>query len=672
MESPTNITCVKENCQLDANNDTKNGKTVQDGAGLSTETFTVTPGTEYNTGGHTQNKVDNEEMTDENDEKKQADSKLITSSQPGLDASQLLHETHRSTDSVTRKDDIKNKKTVLVTELRQTIADLVQAMEHAPELAVPHENSPVFSKTPLKAFSSSGAVPYEAFKNSGGIRCIVLAVRKHYMSSAVLDYGSQALTTIAILDTESIRDMMMAGVVESVLLVLKSTEELGDDPKISALKLLRTLTQVEENRTQIWEADGIKMITEIMRQSEGEGRTLSHAALLLSNLAFGNKDIKTAVGQSGGIAAIAKAMNDHSKLATVQARGSLALRNLCFASEENQTAAGRYGAIEALISALQLHKEDREIVHQSCVALANLSNNNTENRNRIVAVGGASILIELMQRYKESTTVHDDCLAMVRNIAVENGQGQEQIGENGGVALIIQALDRFKRDDKLCEKGCAALRYLCFLPRNSERVSAERGMDIIVKILKIHKGNAAVVEHALLAIGNATFENDANKEAVGKSDGMLAIVQAIEQNRLNAVVQEHGCRVMRNLVAGMKDNAARAVDAGAITAGVLAMIGYADSASIQEQACAMMLNLTEYSGVREKLGQADVMRLAEKAISNHAKHRGVQLQAGILIDRLNGYEILTPKPGNQQEDDSSATVHNRRSSRRMRWPFGGR
>lgn len=600
------------------------------------------------------------------------------------DISQTKNKTQHDANSGEMKTETKDqKRKALIQELRKIIAKFLQAMEQAPELTTPRESSPVFSKTPLKAFSSSDAVTYETFRTSGGVRCIILAVKKYIEVSAVVDLGCQALTTVSFFDTSSIDDMLMAGVIELAVSLVQHSSDFTEDTKVSMLKLLRTLTQTEDNRERIWKTNGVEAIVKLMKQSETEGRTLSHAALLLSNLTFGNKEIKEAVGKLGGIAAIAKGMGDHKELQAMQARGSLALRNLCFTSDGNQETAGQSGAIEALVGAVHSHGHDREIVHQSCVALVNLSNEKAENRKRIVAAGGVPAVIQLIRRYKESTTVHDDCLAILRNVATESPQAQEEVGDNGGIALIVQALYRFKREEKLCEKACAALRYLCFRPQNRERVGAEKGLEAMVNAVKIHRGSAPVVEHALLAIGNATFENEVNKVAIGECGGMTAIVHAIEQHRLNAIVQEHGCRVMRNLVAESISNAKHAVDAGGITAAVFAMIGYAENASVQEQAGAMLLNLSKCDGVKEKFDQADVKRLAEKALSNHPKHRGVQLQAGMLIDWMNGYELLTPKNANTRHEDHGTVddrVQSSRSvggnstwgSRLFGWPFGKR
>lgn len=601
---------------------------------------------------------------------------------------QTTHETEKTkevkgenetniTNSVVTKEE---KKAALTQEARNLVGFLVQELDQVtdiPGVELQREMSITFSKTPLKAFSTSETVTYNTFKTSGGIRCIILAVQKYCNISSIVEHGCQALLTFTLLDNNLIREMLILGAVESII---SSVQAMGDsksvDAKVAALKMLRALTQEEESRVQIWNAGGVQVISHVMTQSSRCPRTLSHSALVLSNLAFGNKNIKDAVGLEGGIATIAKAMRDHSDFQAMQARGSLALRNLSFGSEANQQIGGEAGAAESLVGAIQRFEDDREIVHQSCMALGNLSNENVENRKRIVAAGGTAVLIKLMQKFAESATMHDDCLLVLRNIATESQQAQEEAGNYGGIGVILSALDKFRRDEKVCEKGCAALRYLCFLTKNRERVARLGGMEGMIKVLKAHLQDRGVVEHALLAIGNATFESDENKEHVGNCGGIPTIVKAVEQNRLDVDIQEHGCRVLRNLVDDMDTNCDLAVQGGAITMGVFAMMGFADKASVQEQACAMLLNMAHNNEVLEKLRQADVMRLAERALVNHSKNRGVQLQAGLLIDRLNGF-VIKKKSG-----DENAGTGKRRSSdigsgrggrlKARGWPFGRR
>lgn len=532
------------------------------------------------------------------------------------------------------------QKQSLVTEARKMVSLFLEAVETGKQPTKKHESSLGFSKNSLKAFASSESITVEIFRGSGGLRSIVIGVKKHCAESDVVEYGCGALGALTLYDTSTVIELVKVGAIDSIIMAIATQAEGGtDDALVSALKTLRNLTQTEENRTTIFKASGIEAVVKAMAANGDYPRTLSHGALVLSNLAFGNQIIKEAVGNLGGVAAIAKGMKDHRDFQAMQARGSLALRNLCYQSEDNQKVAGENDAAKTLLATIGAYNDDREVVHQSCVALANLSSRNEENRLRIVEAGGVSTLVKLMQTYTESSTVNDDCISIIRNIAVGSSEAQLEIGLSGGVACICAAMDKFQKSEKIADKACTALRYLCFLSENRDRIRELQGIEAIINALRRTNDSSVVLENALLAIGNATFGSEESKAIVGRCGGISAIITAIEQHRLNAGIQEHGCRVLRNLADGCELNRRLQAENGGVNTAVFAMMGYPDNASVQEQACAMLLNMSFSTANLERLEHADVHRLAEKAVNLHTKHRGVQLQAGTLLDRLNGYDV---------------------------------
>jgi len=564
------------------------------------------------------------------------------------------------------KPNAKDRKEVLVKEARSLVSRFLEAIDKDKLETQTHDGSLAYSKNPLKAFATSEAVSVYKFRNSGGLRSIVVALRKHHSSSEVVEYGCRALQALTLHESSTAKELVKVGAIENIVDVVNAQANNGtDDACVSALKTLRNLTQSEENRASIFEVGGAEAIIKMMTENSDKARTASHAALVLSNLAFGNPEIKEAIGKLGGLTEIARGMKEHQDFQAMQARGSLALRNLCFNSEENQKIAGENGAVEALLAAIESYMDDREVVHQSCVALTNLSNVNEANRTKIVASGGGATLVKLMKRYSESATATDDCISIIRNISVGSSDAQLEVGLSGGVACICKAMAKFPKDTKLIDKSCTAIRYLCFLPANRDKVRESNGIEAIVAGLKANMSTPNAVENALLAIGNATFESEENKAIIGRCGGITVIINAVEQHRLSPSIQEHGCRVLRNLADGFEFNRMLEAEAGGISTGVFAMMGYPDNASVQEQACAMLLNIALSQNNLAKMSQADVERLAEKALSLHPKNRGVQLQAGSLLDRLNGYDVGGAEPVDVSADDGNGGTGQRKGLRKF-------
>lgn len=546
------------------------------------------------------------------------------------------------------------KKETLAKEARRALALMMEAVDNDRETDPSKESGLVYSKNPLKAFIASETITVEKFRNSGGLRSIVIIIQKHRTCSDIIHHSCSALAAFSLYERSTVRELVKVGAIESVVAAVGAQAEGGtDDACVSALKVLRNLTQNEENRAQIYKSSGLEAVCKTMEHHSGSGRTLSHAALVLSNLTFGNTEMKEAVGMLGGLEAIAKGMKEHKDYQAMQARGSLALRNMCFQCDYNQGLAGEVGVVEALINAINWYMDDREVAHQCCIALANLSNVSERNRQKIVQAGGANILVKLMQAYPDSNSANDDAIAIIRNIAVGNAEAQMEIGVSGGIGCLCRAIEKFTKHERIPDKACTAIRYLCFLPENRVKVHDSGGIEAIIAAMKANIDRVGTVENALLAIGNATFESVENKSTVGRCGGITAIIEAVERHRLSERIQEHGCRVLRNLSDGFEPNRKLEAENGVINIGVFAMMGYPDNASVQEQACAMLLNISLSEIFLERLRKADVERLGEKALSSHPKHRGVQLQAGMLVDRMNGFDIEIG--GIEQEGNASGS-----------------
>lgn len=554
------------------------------------------------------------------------------------------------------------KKQALVLEARKSIALMLDALEKDQRATTPKESTNL-ARTSLKAFLASDAVTAEKFRTSGGIRLLALTIQKHSQSSDVVHHACSALAAFTLHDRSIVGDLVKAGCINSIISAIRAQAQRGnEDARVSALKVLRNLTQDEQNREQIYKSSGIQAICDMINNQDIGERALSHSALVLSNLTFANSQMKEEVGRLGGLAMIAKGMLKHPDHQAVQARGSLALRNLCFQSEYNQSIAAEAQVPKALLAAIDKYIDDREVVHQSCVALANISNISEQNREKIVKAGGSPTIVKLMQLYPDSQSATDDALSILRNIAVGSSAAQLEVGVKGGVACVCHALHKFGKNPKIADKACTALRYLCFLPDNRVRVRDCKGIEGLVNALNSNMSNVGIVENALLAIGNATFESEDNKSLVGKCGGIATIIEAVGRHRLAEPIQEHGCRVLRNLSDGFEYNRMIAAEKGAIKTGMFAMLGYPENPSVQEQAAAMLLNLTLSDENIDQMRDTDIERLAEKALKLHQKHRGVQLQAGSLLDRLHGHDISSS--GGGDASDNSQDRISRGSSRR--------
>ncbi|GAB0494362.1 hypothetical protein MMPV_005654 [Pyropia vietnamensis] len=526
-----------------------------------------------------------------------------------------------------------------------------------------HVSSTVRLTNTLRVFVSTPAVTLDKFRSQGGVKAVLAPLRAHTGSAAVTDAACRVLLGLTIYDASTAEEIVSGDGVATVLAALEAlvaSAGVASPPMpltptattnvagcASAIKALRNLTQTADHRGAIIEAGGIEGVVAAMATHHADARLCSHGCLVLSNLAFGVADTKDRVGGSGGLDAIATAMLEHPDCQPVAARGSLALRNLLFKSNANQDRAGASGSrvIEALVSVIFTHgSRDREVAHQSCVALCNLSNVKEANRAPILAAGGVRAVLTLLSTYPESATVADDAVGILRNVAAAGETAPLEVGQCGGVEAVVRAMKAHPCHGAILEKGIAALRYLCFLPENRDRVGTAGGVDLLVGALSAPLSSPKAVESAFLALGNAIFGHTRNQERAGMLRSVSAVLAAANKHGAAPGVQEHACRVLRALCEGNDATTTQAVCGGAVSTALSAIVAFPADASIAEQATALLLCIGLEPSRRQALVDADTAQIVGRAMETHVKHRGVQLQGGQLRGLLAGQSI-EPIPG---------------------------
>ncbi|OSX69082.1 hypothetical protein BU14_1890s0001, partial [Porphyra umbilicalis] len=508
----------------------------------------------------------------------------------------------------------------------------------------------------LRAFVGTATMTLDKFRSAGGVKAILAPLRAHPAAAGVTDAACRVLLPLTIYDAATAGEVLAAdgvgAILGSVAAAVGAAGTLagssgGVSATTSAIKAVRNLTQTAEHRAAIIDAGGIEGVVAAMGAFHADARLTSHGCLVLSNLAFGSADAKNRVGAAGGLNAIAAAMLEHRDFQPVAARGSLALRNLLFKADDNQDRAGVGAApvIDALVAAIVTHGGgDREVAHQSCVALCNLSNVKEANRAPILAAGGVQAVLKLLAAHPESATVADDAVSILRNVAAAGEDAPLEVGRCGGVEAVVRAMKAFPAHGGVLEKGCAALRYLCFLPDNRDRVATAGGVDLLVAALGGPLSTPKAVESTLLALGNAIFGHARNQERAGMLGAVAATIGVANKHQGGAGVQEHGCRVLRALCEGSDANTAQAVFGGGVSLALGSMMAFPDDPSIAEQATALLLSVGLDPSRRQPLLEADAEGMVTKAMGAHPKHRGVQLQGEQLLGLLHG-QAIEPIPG---------------------------
>lgn len=463
-------------------------------------------------------------------------------------------------------------------------------------------------------------------------------------------------------DVPGMHDLIvLTGGVTQIMEVMKKHAESGLVHDTATFALLN-ITQVEAGRKAIVEERGAECVTHAINLFLDKKSIVTNGSLILGNLAYGQGENKKRIGKIGGIDAVVNAMYYHEMDVGLQTRCCLALRNLTFGSRANQWIAGRAGALENTIRSMKTFPENKELRYQGLVALVNMFSDESRNRERASGIDVVSVCLDIIKEEIKNHLVVEHGLAVLRNLSIGNEENQLCIGDCGGVQLVMQCLKMYRAREQIIIKGCSALRHLFFAKRNREIMSGSPSLELLVRILRDGADVPEVAENAILALGNAAFDQYESKRAIARYGGICAVADVMCNHLEAENLQEYGCRTLRNLADCDELNVRLLGESGAVDVAIYSIMGYKENEDIQEQAFAMLFNIAFSEQNLRIMKDLEVARIVEHALAFHAQNARIQLQASALLQRL--------KPLLQSNSQcSSPTGSFGLPSKKMSWPF---
>lgn len=425
-------------------------------------------------------------------------------------------------------------------------------------------------------------------------------------------------------ETEGVRHVLES------LTTHKDCEVLQD----KGIYTLLAVTPDKAARLQLTEQKGAECVCWAMREFPQRRDILMNGAMTLGNIAFGSSEGKKRVGKVGGIDAVVNAMYVHNEDSELLGQCCLALRNITFNNRANQWIAGRSCAMEAIVKCMALFPDDGNIQYQGLVALENSCMDETENRDRATEIGVIDTCILILTLHNEHPSLAEHGLSLLRNVCISNQENQLLIGNSGGIQLILTTMKYHRLNPKVLEAGCGAFRYLFFSKENRDGMYDMQGMEPLLNALREGAAVVPVCESALLALGNALFDNPKSKKLVARYGGIALVVDVLSKHLDSETIQEYGCRALRNLADSDELNTRLLGESGAIDTGIFAMMGYPQNAAIQEQACAMMFNMAFSDANIRLMKQLELARVVEHALTYHVQNFAVESQAKALLQRI--------------------------------------
>jgi len=236
---------------------------------------------------------------------------------------------------------------------------------------------------------------------SGGIQCVVDAMRQYPSNVSIQEEGCATFTNMACIDDAIIVSIAAAEGIQCILDAM--TQHLNHASiQRNGCKALGNLSCEKGNRVSIAAAGGIRRIHEAMRQHLSDGDLQGAGCRALQNLAC-NIVNQASIAAAGGILCVLDAMRQHSTHVDVQGTGCWALRNLA-ATKNNAGIIALVGGIECILDAMRQHPFYAIIQRQGCGALRNLSMNG-KNRPLLRASGAVQVVQSAQRNFPEDLIV---------------------------------------------------------------------------------------------------------------------------------------------------------------------------------------------------------------------------------------------------------------------------
>ncbi|KAK1862768.1 hypothetical protein I4F81_005335 [Pyropia yezoensis] len=188
------------------------------------------------------------------------------------------------------------------------------------------------------------------------------------------------------------------------------------------------------------------------------------------------------------------------------------------------------------------------------------------------------------------------------------------------------------------ERACPTLRLLAFDAANRARILSAGGLATLTAAIPACAASASATEHALLALGNASFGCAAAKAAAAEAGAIYAVLATAAAHRYAAEVVEAAARVLRNLADGTERNRRLASEGGALKGAVWLLDAYPGEGGVVEQALAVLVNVVGSGLCGERLDVPAVGARVRALLEAYRGRRWValQLQARMLLRVLSG------------------------------------
>jgi hypothetical protein len=402
-----------------------------------------------------------------------------------------------------------------------------------------HEKSDQVVGESLRALITLSTYEGGSYRNTicsqKSIQLYMKTLKHHDKVESVAHWGCAMIYNLATTDAlrERLGGSKACEIVTNILHKHSSTSALVSS---WALKAIVALSLLENNRIRFQNTETCHGVTAAL-SAFGDNEVVAEmsCAAIVSMSVYESSRIK--FGTGGVCTAIVhalKAQNNHEKVLKL---GCQAISELCLEAA-NRRLLGAAGGGECLLKILKSHTLNLSLSHQCCRAMTGFLKNDIENAAIMGALGVSEVLSTVLKQHAFSVVVVEWCCSAMALLA-ESADNQLLLGNSSAVILTAPptveneenahdkhggethgsfklndtVVDKYGSDTSLCyllaaslniHKNAAtvviqitrAIRSLANnQPENKQKLANVDILNIVLKILKIHRGSEKICEN---------------------------------------------------------------------------------------------------------------------------------------------------------------------------------
>lgn len=511
----------------------------------------------------------------------------------------------------------------------------------------------------------------------GGIAALIRIMEKFMKDEEIIEKAEQCLANLAFQSDLCTAEIMKCNGPKAVAVSLKTHKD-SIPVTINAMSLIsNVMYKNTKNKDEIGNIL-LERVVQIIRRMYKNADVFTQAGRALGNIAYIDEHSRKIVGLSA-VKTLVKAMDHHSNNSKAVKLAVDIMGNFAQTDETPFLKQIKQGAMPSVIATIHFEGGARKIVNVfdetqdlpllgSCIRCLMNFLNDAEVRRKLIDMDFVKKLFNSLQQHSSDEDITGFCTDAILVLS-KSLEGVKAIYEDDGVAILLTQLDKHAGEN---EESCGTVVetfYNMLRTRTdlSKRVASDfcqqKGIDTLIRVLEAHIDKPEIVKKTLITmIVMNGLREDVSHELAQK--GMRVILDVVKHYKGDSVVLQKAFQLI-GLLAFEEKNLKIIVQYGGISLIVTAILDAPKDTELVARAVSTLDNIASGSDEHSNIvKQASGEKVILELIKSYERIQGEQSEKVLKACRaarltLNKIETRKKKrelffTGNREEVDPLA------------------